>query len=232
MNSKDTADYYDDFSRSYSTERRFGYFGFINELEASVIIGAVTGKNVLEVGCGTGLILDMVANEAPAALIGVDLSQGMLRHAHDSGHAVVNGSALAIPFPDGVFDLAYSFKVLPHVPDLGQVMKEVLRVIADGGVFYAELYNPLSFKGLWDRLRGAARKVYLRHDGARQVRASLPSDYTAECIAGVRIFGPAHWCYVGRLGTIFRWLDRKAMRTCWKRFAGYQIYAIRRGGDG
>ncbi len=225
------ASYYDDFARTYSGQRRAGYFGFVNELETSIIIGEVAGKRVLEIGCGTGLILDMVALNEPAQLTGVDLSPGMLRDAKVSGHAVVNGSVLALPFRNDTFDIAYSFKVLPHVPDLRLALEEAMRVVADGGIFFAELYNPLSFKGILDRLRGAAKKVYLRHDLPAQVRASAPSGYVVECVAGVRIFGPAHWCYTGRLGGFFRKLDRAAMRTWWKYFAGYQIYAIRKLGD-
>ena len=53
------------------------------------------GKDVLEVGCGTGLILKEVAREARRAM-GVDLSGGMLRRSRERGLRVAQGLKLQL----------------------------------------------------------------------------------------------------------------------------------------
>lgn len=225
---RDTRSYYDEFSRNYSRERRHGYFGWVNQMEVEVIQSVMGDRRVLEIGCGTGLILDRVRECAPAWLVGVDLSTGMLADARQAGHDVACGSALLLPFHDKAFDVAYSFKVLPHVPNLQMALAEAARVVVDDGEFYVELYNPLSIKGVWDKVRGASRKVYLRHDTPRSVRAVAPPGYSVHCIAGIRIFGVLASSYEGAWGRIFRALDQWAMYGPLRYLAGYQIYRLKR----
>lgn len=228
MNTERTKRYYDKFSETYSNERREGYFGFINSMEASVLSADVVGKRVLEVGCGTGLMLELVSRLGPGSLTGVDLSLGMLSDCRATGCPVVCGSAMQLPFKDSSFDVVYSFKVLSHVPDLRSALSEVMRVLAPGGVAYLELYNPYSLKGVWDRLRGASGKVHLRHYSPRQVRNLAPLDTDVALHAGVRIFGPTAGSYLGLPGHVFRWLDAKSLRGVFRWFAGYQIHRISR----
>ena len=56
--------YYDDFSRSYERERGHGYHQMIDDLELQVTAPYARGARVLELGCGTGLILAQVAEIA------------------------------------------------------------------------------------------------------------------------------------------------------------------------
>src|SRR5256885_4763910 len=96
--------YYDDFSSGYERERGAGYHRLLDDLELQVVAPLARGKRVLEVGCGTGLILGRLAPEAALAC-GVDLSQGMLRVARARGLSVAAGSATQLPFADASFDL-------------------------------------------------------------------------------------------------------------------------------
>ena len=76
--------YYDDFSTGYERERSHGYHALLDELESSVVAPLCPGRSVLEVGCGTGLILSRLAPAAGQAM-GVDLSGGMVRKARARG---------------------------------------------------------------------------------------------------------------------------------------------------
>lgn len=228
MTESETRKYYNRFSSTYSDERKAGYFGFVNEMESALLRTMAPGKRVLELGCGTGLIMDRVRDMAPARLAGVDLSPGMLNDALDKGHDVVCGSVTDLPFPDGCFDVIYSFKVLPHVPDLKKALGEAARVLSPGGSMLVELYNPLSIKFVWDKLRQAGGKVYLRHDTPRDLREALPPGFSGECVAGIRIFGLAAWCYRGILGKLFTRVDRAASRGPLRFLAGYQVFLVRR----
>jgi SAM-dependent methyltransferase len=103
--------YYDDFSNEYERERGYGYHQMIDDLEVQVTAPYARGARVLELGCGTGLILARIADVADEA-VGIDLSEGMAQLARDRGLDARIGSVCDLPFEDDEFDLTYSFKVL------------------------------------------------------------------------------------------------------------------------
>ncbi len=106
------------------------------------------GREALELGCGTGLFLDQVA-ESGASLHGLDLSTDLLAHARRRLATRLNvrlhcGNAERMPFPDARFDAVYGSSVLHHL-DLHQALREVHRVLKPGGrLVFAEpnIFNP------------------------------------------------------------------------------------------
>ena len=67
MNARiDNRSYYDAFSGWYERERHLPYHRMLDDLEVGVVERYGAGKDVLEVGCGTGLILGRVASFARA----------------------------------------------------------------------------------------------------------------------------------------------------------------------
>jgi SAM-dependent methyltransferase len=57
----------------------------------------------------------------------------------NSGSTHVIASALALPFPDSVADLVILQGVLEHVEDADATLKECVRALKSGGLFYAEM---------------------------------------------------------------------------------------------
>src|ERR1041384_2603647 len=110
----DNRAYYDDFAGWYEKERHLPYHRMLDDLEVELVERYATGKAVLEVGCGTGLILHRTARFARHA-IGIDLSGGMLQKAQQRGLHMLQASATALPLPAASVDVAYSFKVLAHI---------------------------------------------------------------------------------------------------------------------
>jgi ubiquinone/menaquinone biosynthesis C-methylase UbiE len=181
--------YYDDFSTGYERERHHGYHALLDELELGVAVPFARGRDLLEVGCGTGLILSRLAEVARRAE-GVDLSPGMLEKARSRGLTVHEASATELPYPDASFDTVLSFKVLAHVPDVRLALAEMARVCRPGGRVLAELYNPWSLRFLAKRPRvparspTAARKPTCTHAGMRRrssVLSSLPRSSSTRC---------------------------------------------------
>jgi ubiquinone/menaquinone biosynthesis C-methylase UbiE len=194
----DNKSYYDDFAGWYEKERHHGYHAMLDRLEAGIVEPLARGREVLEVGCGTGLILKRLAGVA-RRLTGLDLSRGMLAEARRRGFPVTEGSATDLPFADGSFDLAFSFKVLPHVPDIRRALAEMARVVRPGGYVVAEFYNRLSLRRLAKALGGPGRisaarteaEVFTRWDTPREAREHLPAGLTVERWRGVRVFTPS-----------------------------------------
>jgi ubiquinone/menaquinone biosynthesis C-methylase UbiE len=197
-----TRAYYDEFSERYEDHRGGkgpgGYHDLVDELEADMVHTYGAGADVLEVGCGTGLVLERIRAFAKTAR-GVDLSPGMLERARARGLDVTEGSATALPFADASFDVACSFKVLAHVEDIGRALSEMARVVRPRGVVLAEFYNPFSMRGLVKRFgpagaisdRTKESAVYTRFDSPAQVRRLAPPDLRMIGARGVRIVTPA-----------------------------------------
>jgi SAM-dependent methyltransferase len=234
---QNTEQYYDHFATTYEDGRDSRYHRFLDDAEVRLTTPHAEGRDVLEVGCGTGLILERLAKIASQAR-GVDLSAGMLEKARARGLNVVQGSATELPFPDASFDVACSFKVLAHVPDLQQALSEMARVVRPGGVIIAELYNQRSLRTLVKRLKTPTaigsgdvsdEDVYTRYDRLDDVQAALPSSLTLERIDGIRILSPlVAPFHVPLLGPAWRWLEEMSMRTPLRRWGGFMVLTLRR----
>lgn len=100
------------------------------------VASRVEGRT-LEVGIGTGLNLSHYRPDLD--LVGLDPEAAMLalarRRAAELGRSVtlVDGSAMALPFPDGSFDTVLSTFVLCGVPDDRVAVSEMVRVLSPGG---------------------------------------------------------------------------------------------------
>ena len=91
------------------------------------LLGRGPGR-CLDVGCGTGLATEAVA-ELGWSAVGVDLSEDMLETARGRGLEVVHGSATELPFDDATFDAAVSSQTHIDIDDFAAAMSETARVL-------------------------------------------------------------------------------------------------------
>jgi ubiquinone/menaquinone biosynthesis C-methylase UbiE len=91
---------------------------------------------VLDVGCGGGQALALLAVERPDVhLHGVDLSSGQVGRARvrlGDRARIVTGSALALPYRDACFDFVFSDASIKHWPDPAAGLRECVRVLRPG----------------------------------------------------------------------------------------------------
>ena len=217
MSRLDNRAYYDDFAGWYERERHLPYHRMLDDLEVEIVERYAAGKQVLEVGCGTGLILDRVAKFA-AGSHGIDLSAGMLARAAARGLAVSQASATELPIATASVDVAYSFKVLAHIPDIAGAMAEMARVVRPGGHVIAEFYNARSIRRLVKAVKPATavsdttndEHVYTRYDDAGAIRSYLPASLAWVATRGIRVITPvAAVLRVPVLGAAVRWAEHR-----------------------
>lgn len=231
--------YYDAFAETYEAKRdgRSRYHDLLDELEIDLALPYVRDQEVLEVGCGTGLLLRRFADVAKRA-VGIDLSTEMLARARARGLDVHEGSAERLPVASATFDVAVSFKTLPHVPNLRRALSEMARVVRPGGVVIAELYNPNSMRHAIKRFLPAGRvastterDVLVRFDDREDLLRALPGNCTVERVRGIRTVIPAAFTLrVPFVGRALERIERDVADSAFaERYGGFIAYVIRRG---
>src|SRR2546425_5181191 len=167
------------------------------------------GGVVLDLACGTcDMALEVLRQKRAARVVGADLSRAMLglarkklggrafgrSHGADARITLVNAPAEALPFRDGAFDAVTIAFGIRNVPDFKAGLKEMLRILREGGracilefstppsKLWWKVYNYYFFKilprigGLITGRAGADR--YPTHSappfpGAREVKAPM-----------------------------------------------------------
>ena len=217
MSRLDNRAYYDEFAGWYEKERHLPYHRMLDDLEVDIVERYGAGKTILEVGCGTGLILHRTARFARHAS-GIDLSAGMFVKAQQRGLHVAQASATALPIATASVDVAYSFKVLAHIPDIQGALREMARVVRPGGWVLAEFYNARSLRRLVKALKPPSavsdtthdEHVFTRYDDAAAIRSYLPPELTWTATRGIRVITPvAKILEVPVLGRAVRWAEHR-----------------------
>ncbi len=154
------------------------------------VLGPTLGKNVLDAGCGTGLLGTRI--EA-SRLVGIDLSPDMLAAARARGvyDELIEGDLVAaMAGCQDRFDLVVSSCVLYHIADLAPYFRESARLLASGGhLFFSvdpapdDLDVALSAPGEY-----AHSRAYLR-----RLAAETGFSEVAIAIMGHRAT-PGFWC--------------------------------------
>lgn len=91
----------------------------------------IQNPKILDVGCGTGGNLEMLAKFGAAE--GVDVSDDALEFCQSKGLKVHKGLAEKLPFADETFDVVTALDVVEHLDDDVAGLSEMFRVVKTGG---------------------------------------------------------------------------------------------------
>lgn len=119
---------------SYSEETAIS---LLDEELATELSPPVTGKRLLDAGCGTGRRL--IGLNAGLA-IGADICREMLMAGGQRRVAVADVRSL--PFPAGFFDVIWCRLVLGHMSDPMAAYRELARVCCAGGFLFVSDFHP------------------------------------------------------------------------------------------
>lgn len=103
-------------------------------------------KAVLDLGCAGGFMAEAL-DDLGATVTGIDPAKEAIEaaqiHARQGGKSIHYdvGIGEALPYDDAAFNAVVCVDVLEHVQDLGQVVREVARVLKPGGMFLFDTIN-------------------------------------------------------------------------------------------
>jgi ubiquinone/menaquinone biosynthesis C-methylase UbiE len=127
------------------------------------------GKNVLDVGCGTGIISLLALNKGASKVICGDISEYMLklgrekaaRHGYSSDRIEFrNLDAESLPFEDASFDVVITGMALGLLPDQAKALKEMARVLRPGGQASVGAHGPEHY---WEACDASFRAITKRY---------------------------------------------------------------------
>jgi SAM-dependent methyltransferase len=125
------------------------------------LLGLGHRSMVVDVGAGTGALVDAIRSAAPTArVVALDASAEMLRLARARrGASAVRADALALPIADGTADVVVLAYVLFHLADPSSALTEAARVLLPGGragtVTWASEQGPRA-EAVWEEILGDA----------------------------------------------------------------------------
>ncbi len=98
-----------------------------------------SARRVLDVGCGTGVLLDELEGNFDTALYGIDIASNYIKMAmrNTQRSFFTQSDAHALPYPSQSFDLAYCHFLLLWVSEPWKVVQEMARVVRPGGAVLA-----------------------------------------------------------------------------------------------
>ncbi len=130
------------------------------------------GRNglVLDVGCGTGILLDHLKDSAQN-VIGVDiavnaLKQALRRPSYHSKVNLLNVDADHMPFLDEIFDTVFVVTLLQNMPEPERTIREIMRVSKpDATLVITGLKKAFTLENFVEILRKAGLKIRVLKTG-------------------------------------------------------------------
>jgi cytosine/adenosine deaminase-related metal-dependent hydrolase/ubiquinone/menaquinone biosynthesis C-methylase UbiE len=140
------AEVYDDLPNPLlSLEQRF----------LSALLPEIRGVDVVEIGCGTGRWLDLLASQLPSSLIGVDSSPEMVERARlkmQQRATILTGDATSLPLPNSSADIVLAPFVASYISELDDLAAEIARVARTrASVYVSDLHPETGTACNWSR---------------------------------------------------------------------------------
>ena len=134
----------------------------------------IKGK-LLDIGCAYGFLVDLASDYFDA--YGIDISKFAIGKSKECCRGGISrASAVNLPFKDESFDVVTILDTLEHIVPLDPCLRDVIRVLKDGGTLFLQLPNPLIWSQFCGRLCsyvGFKDETHINDFGVRQWRKIL-----------------------------------------------------------
>ena len=177
------AEAYDLWAASYDDQPR-NLMLHLDEIVFTSLLGSVdlTGKTVVDIGCGTGRHWQRILERKPAALSGYDVSAEMLKRLRQKHPGAITNLLVGCALKetkDASSDVILSTLTVAHIEDLAEAFSEWDRALKAGGTIIITDYHPSAFEIGADRtFRHQGRLISIRNtihplDGVRRLSKGL-----------------------------------------------------------
>ncbi len=147
----DLADAYHSAEYDSALEANDAAFSYIQAIRP-LLKNMKSKDKALEIGAGTGIFLDYLAEEGFAELVGVEPSSAAIAAAPEKRKGwIKEGIFNENDFIPNTFDLICCFMTLEHVHDPNVLMKSVFNLLKPGGVFVVITHD---YRSLVNRILG------------------------------------------------------------------------------
>ncbi len=149
------------------------------------IVNEIKPKNVLDLGCGTGFMINILKNYVPN-ITGVDVTQAMMDKVDKSGNAkieLINSDTGTVKLNAGTYDMATAYTFLDHLYDMNPTFINTFNALRKGGKFYADL-SPNHF--FWKAFQGLNIKGTYTPEVTRELHAVVLKDEELEKEFGIK----------------------------------------------
>ncbi|MBS6645645.1 MAG: class I SAM-dependent methyltransferase [Clostridiaceae bacterium] len=137
--------FFEKYSQMERSKKGLNGAGEWNTLER--MLPDFNGKRVMDLGCGYGWHCMYAAEHGAAQVVGVDISDRMLKVAEEKSRGLsieyICSAIEDIRYPDGAFDVVLSSLAFHYLPDFGRIAKMVNRILTPGGIFVFSAEHPV-----------------------------------------------------------------------------------------
>jgi SAM-dependent methyltransferase len=111
------------------------------------MLPSVTGKRIVDLGCGFGWVSRWMREQGDVSMLGIDLSRKMISRArtdtNDSAIEYQIADLETLELPEAAFDLAYSALAFHYVKDFDRLARMVHRALTPGGDLVFTIEHPI-----------------------------------------------------------------------------------------
>ncbi len=144
-----TVDSYNKFANGYHTHVSDPsdsiYHSYYEKPALRAELGEITNKNILCIGCGSGVDAQWLAENGAASVTGIDISKELIRIGQsqfpDLDLQVMDMEQLNLP--DESYDIACSSLAVHYVDNMTNALKEAYRTLKPGGVYVFSCSHPI-----------------------------------------------------------------------------------------
>lgn len=137
--------YFQNYNYADRTMRKYSMYWFARRYYAALVRRYAPGRGgkLLELGCGLGHLLGLLQDDFEA--VGIDLAAFSIEQTRlnaPKATAMMMSADDLSAFADGEFSVVVALHLVEHLPDPAYTMREMNRILVDGGLMLFATPNP------------------------------------------------------------------------------------------